>query len=120
MAVWIPSEPGDLAEHSVVDLKAGTVTFACLAGRAAGLGLGCRRLGGGLGAGAGRAAEPVGGAALVPVRHCDGAASQWPASDQRIRLLAAMLGIAAWTGGSAAQPAGAAGASGNGHVAARG
>ena len=119
VAVWIPSEPGDLTEHWLVDLKAGTVTFA---GPAAQQDSDWDVVG------SAEAWEQVLAGRLnlsvalrsCQLRYCDGAESQWPASDQRIRLLAAMLGIAAWTGGSTAQPAGAAGASGNGHVAARG
>src|ERR1700722_17144335 len=115
VAVWIPLEPGDLAEHWLVDLKAGTVTFA---GPAAQQDSDWDVVG------SAEAWEQVLAGRLnlsvalrsCRLRYCDGAESQWPASDQRIRLLAAMLGIAAWTGGSAAQPAGAAGASGNGHV----
>ena len=97
MAVWIPSDPGGLAEHWLVDLKAETVTFA---GPAAQQDSDWDVVG------SADAWEQVLAGRLnlsvalrsCQLRYCDGAESQWPASDQRIRLLAAMLGIAAWTG----------------------
>ena len=117
VAVWIPPEPADPAEHWLADLKAATVTFA---GPAAQQDSDWDVVGS-----ADAWQQVLAGRLNLSValrscqlRYCDGAQSQWPASDQRIRLLAAMLGIAGWTRGCAAQPAGAVAATGNGHVAA--
>jgi hypothetical protein len=116
VAVWIPSEPGDPAEHRLVDLKAETVT---LAGSAAQQDSDWDVVGSAEAWEQVLAGRPNLSVALrsCQLRYCDGAESQWPVGDQRIRLLGAMLGIAGWTRGTAAQPAGA---TGNGYAAGRG
>jgi hypothetical protein len=119
VAVWIPSEPGGLAEHWLVDLKAETVTFADPA---------AQQDSDWDVVGSAEAWEQVLAGQLnlsvalrsCRLRYCDGAQSQWPVSDQRIRLLAAMLGIAGWTRGRAGERAAAAAAAGNGHARGRG
>jgi hypothetical protein len=111
VAVWIPSRPGDLAEHWQVDLKAGTVTFA---GPAAQQDSDWDVVG------SAEAWQQVLAGRLnlsvalrsCRLRYCDSDQALWPVSDQRIRLLAALLGIGGWTRDLTPQPAEAAG---NGH-----
>lgn len=118
VAIWVPPEPGRPAEHWLVDLKAGTVTFADPAAQE------------------GSDWDIVGSAAAwqqvmagrlnlsaalraCQLRYCDGGEPEPLAADQRLGLLAAMLGIATWADRFPDHPAEAAGHSGSRHAASR-
>ncbi len=115
LAIWIPPEPGEPAEHWLVDLKAETVT---LVGPAAQQDSAWDIVGSAAAWQQVMAGQLNLSAALrgCQLRYCDGDQARSSGSEQRIGLLAAMLGIAKWTKRSSARPDGTAGYPGSGHV----